>query len=40
MVDAGCFDRSGLKSLDFAGIAACHEHGMDRGRRLDDVPHA
>jgi hypothetical protein len=40
MADAGWFGRFGLKSLDFAGIAACHEHGMDHRRLLDDVPRA
>jgi hypothetical protein len=37
MADASSFERFGLKSLDIAGIAACHEHGMDHSRLIDDV---
>jgi hypothetical protein len=31
---------SGLKTRGFKGFPDCHEHGMDRDLRLDDVRRA
>jgi hypothetical protein len=35
--EAGGFGRFRLESCEFDRITGCHEHGMDRDLRLDDV---